>query len=202
MSSHKGQTVENPCDQPILSPRADLCGSKAVMRFPGERGITWLQDLAELGLGALLLCPISLVHPGSSMPRMVPSTWRMISQYLCYIWMDPSQNRDDFTKGHLLFSLLVFLGSSGGSASKEAVFNVGDPGLILRLERSHGEGNGYPLQMATHSSILWRISWRKEPGGLQSMWLQRVGHGWAINMFTFSSGAAEKHLESPAACLA
>ena len=31
--------------------------------------------------------------------------------------------------------------------------------------------------MATHSSILaWRIPWTEEPGGLQSMWSQRVGH--------------------------
>ena len=32
-------------------------------------------------------------------------------------------------------------------------------------------------EMATHSSILaWRIPWRVEPGGLQSMGLPRVGH--------------------------
>ena len=32
-------------------------------------------------------------------------------------------------------------------------------------------------QMATHSSILaWRIPWMEEPGGLQSMQLQRVRH--------------------------
>ena len=31
--------------------------------------------------------------------------------------------------------------------------------------------------MATHSSILvWKIPWTEEPGGLQSMGLQRVGH--------------------------
>ena len=31
--------------------------------------------------------------------------------------------------------------------------------------------------MATHSSILaWRIPWIEEPGGLQSMGWQRVGH--------------------------
>ena len=30
---------------------------------------------------------------------------------------------------------------------------------------------------ATHSSILaWKVPWTEEPGGLQSMWLQRVGH--------------------------
>ena len=33
--------------------------------------------------------------------------------------------------------------------------------------------------MATHSSILaWRIQWTEEPGGLQTMGLQRVGHDW------------------------
>ena len=32
-------------------------------------------------------------------------------------------------------------------------------------------------EMATHSSILaWRFSWMEEPGRLQSMGLQRVGH--------------------------
>ena len=32
-------------------------------------------------------------------------------------------------------------------------------------------------EMATHSSTLaWRIPWTKEPGRLQSMGLQRVGH--------------------------
>ena len=32
-------------------------------------------------------------------------------------------------------------------------------------------------EMATHSSILsWEISWTEEPGGLQSMESQRVGH--------------------------
>ena len=31
--------------------------------------------------------------------------------------------------------------------------------------------------MATHSSMLaWRIPWTEEPGGLQSMESQRVGH--------------------------
>ena len=36
-----------------------------------------------------------------------------------------------------------------------------------------------PLEkgIATHSSILaWRIPWTEEPGGLQSMGSQRVGH--------------------------
>ena len=34
--------------------------------------------------------------------------------------------------------------------------------------------------MATHSSILaWNIPWIEEPGGLQFLGLQRVGHNWS-----------------------
>ena len=46
-----------------------------------------------------------------------------------------------------------------------------------------------PLEegMATHSSILaGRIPWTQEPGGLLSMALQRVGHTWATDSFTFN----------------
>ena len=42
-------------------------------------------------------------------------------------------------------------------------------------------GREDPLEreMATCSSILvWEIPWTEEPGGLQSMGLQRVGHEW------------------------
>jgi len=35
-------------------------------------------------------------------------------------------------------------------------------------------------EMATHSSMLaWEIPWTEEPGGLQSMGLQRIWHDWA-----------------------
>ena len=40
-----------------------------------------------------------------------------------------------------------------------------------------------PLQegMATHSSIIaWEIPWTEEPGGLQSLELQRVRHNWVL----------------------
>ena len=49
-------------------------------------------------------------------------------------------------------------------------------------------GQEDPLEkgMATHSSILvWRIQWAEEPGGLQSMGWQRVGHDWATANFPF-----------------
>ena len=38
------------------------------------------------------------------------------------------------------------MGFPGGSAGKESACNAGDLGLIPRLGRSPGEGNGYTLQ--------------------------------------------------------
>ena len=46
----------------------------------------------------------------------------------------------------LNLSIFFFLGFPGGSAGKESACNAGDLGLIPRLGRSPGEGNGYPLQ--------------------------------------------------------
>ena len=40
----------------------------------------------------------------------------------------------------------VFLGFPGGSVVNNPLANAGDMGLILRLGRSPGEGNGNPLQ--------------------------------------------------------
>ena len=43
--------------------------------------------------------------------------------------------------------------------------------------QSLGQEDPLEKEMATHSSIpAWKISWTEEPGGLQSMGPQRVGH--------------------------
>ena len=47
--------------------------------------------------------------------------------------------------------------------------------------RSLGQEDPLEKAMATHSSTLaWRILWTEEPGRLQSMGSQRVGHDLAI----------------------
>ena len=49
-----------------------------------------------------------------------------------------------------------------------------------------------PLEkgMATHCSILaWRIPWTEEPGGLQSMGSQSVGHNGASNTYTHTQSS-------------
>ena len=67
-------------------------------------------------------------------------------------------------------------------------FKLGAPSLVAqRLKRlprmretwvrSLGWEDPLEKEMATHSSTLaWRIPWREEPGGLQSMGSQRVGN--------------------------
>ena len=52
---------------------------------------------------------------------------------------------------------------------------AGDTGSIPGLGRSPGEGNGYPVHYACQENP----SWTEEPGRLQSMGSQRVGHSWA-----------------------
>ena len=60
-------------------------------------------------------------------------------------------------------------GFPGGSEDKASACNVGDLGSIP------GSGISLEKEMAIHSSTLaWKIPWMEEPGGLQSIGLQRV----------------------------
>ena len=60
-----------------------------------------------------------------------------------------------------MYCVLAF---PGGSDSKESACSASDLGWEDPPEKG----------MATHPSILaWRIPWTEEPGGLQSMGLQR-----------------------------
>ena len=64
-----------------------------------------------------------------------------------------------------------FIRVPGGSDSKESACNEDIWVQFLGQEDFVEKG------MATHSRILaWRIPWTEEPGGLQSVGLQRVGH--------------------------
>ena len=59
----------------------------------------------------------------------------------------------------------------GGSAVKNPPAKQG-----ARIEFL-GQEDPLEKEMATHSGILaWRIPWKEEPGGLQSMGSYRVGH--------------------------
>ena len=64
-------------------------------------------------------------------------------------------------------------------AHREDMFEL-ELELVIRTEIDAKVKNIWDTlekEMATHSSTLaWRIPWREEPGGLQSMGSQRVGN--------------------------
>ena len=106
---------------------------------------------------------------------------------------------------------------------KKRTFPKNDLGTLFTLDEVHGPwaslvaqmvnnlppmqeswvwslGQEDPLEkgMATHSSILaWRIPWTEEPGRLQSMGSQRVGHDWTVNTHTRPLWVLEPKMNGP-----
>ena len=75
----------------------------------------------------------------------------------------------------------MILGFPCGSAGKESTCNAGDLSSIPRSGKSPRERNGKPL-----STLAWKIPWMEEPGRLQSMGSQRVGHNKATSLSLFT----------------
>ena len=66
-------------------------------------------------------------------------------------------------------------GDKGVSLVAQTVTNL--PAMQETWVRSLGWEDPLEREMVTHSSILaWKISWTEEPGGLQSVGSQRIGH--------------------------
>ena len=66
---------------------------------------------------------------------------------------------------------MILLGFPGGSAVKRL------PAMRETRVRFLGWEDPLEKEMAIHSSTLaWKIPWMEEPGRLQSMGSQRVGH--------------------------
>ena len=56
------------------------------------------------------------------------------------------------------------------SDGKESACNVGDLDLIPGLERSPGEGNGYPLQYSGLENPMDRGTWQATARGVTKSW--------------------------------
>ena len=65
----------------------------------------------------------------------------------------------------------VQLGLPSGSVGKESACSAGDLGSILGSGKSPGEGNDNPLQYSCLGNPMI-----EDPGGLQPMGSQRIGH--------------------------
>ena len=64
------------------------------------------------------------------------------------------------------------MGFPGSSAGKESACNAGDPSSIPGLERSPGEGIGYPLQYSCASLVAQMV---KNPPAMQETSVQSLG---------------------------
>ena len=73
-------------------------------------------------------------------------------------------------------NILDYWASLAGSDGKESASNAEDRVQTL------GQKDALEKGLATHSSILaWEVPWTEEPGRLQSLGLQGVGHNWTAN---------------------
>ena len=74
------------------------------------------------------------------------------------------------------------------------------PGMRETWARPLGWTDPLEKEMATHSSTLaWKIPWTEEPGRLQSMGSQRVGHDWAT-LFTYFDDSYSDRCEMISHC--
>ena len=150
-------------------------------------------------LNTLNTCSLSCVCTQKGFAEIQPGQW-----LTCHVWYQ-TRNWDTSTfytwncnfhwdkKGHTTplrsspvksveNSLLqitgeVIEGFPNDSVGKESACNAGDTGdagLILGLRRSPGGEHDQSIS----SIFAWRILWTEEPGGLQSIGPQRVGHDW------------------------
>ena len=135
-------------------------------RGPVQRS-RWTQVLCPSPLNSHLLMPSSHSHT-PSLPWQIRGCTEILVAKLLF--------STQVSRGILFFPKIAqsyqhIWGFPGGPVVKNPPANSGDAVLIP-------ESGGSPeKEMATHSSILvWRIPWTEEPGGLQSMESQGVGH--------------------------
>ena len=83
----------------------------------------------------------------------------------------------DLLKKTLWINLRIDIAYYGHWVSLVAQMVKNPPAMREIWFRSLGWEDPLEESMATHSSILaWRIPWTEEPGGLQSMGLQKARH--------------------------
>ena len=75
-------------------------------------------------------------------------------------------------KMYLLLSFYFAEGFPDSSVGKESTFNAGVPGSIPGLERSAGEGIGYPLQYSWASLVAQLV---KNLPAMWETWVQSLG---------------------------
>ena len=113
-----------------------------------------------------------------SVPKKTPFSYIYVSLppaclgHLSWMLASPGHLRNQLVNVPHKDSLIIFMDSQ-----LEASHTVG---LWETWVQFLGWEDPLEKEMATHSSILaWEIPWTEEPGGVQSMGMQRVRHDWS-----------------------
>ena len=115
-----------------------------------------------------MVCLLALVGSGATNTNVQTFLWELAFDFFCYI-----------SKSGIARSC----GSSIFNFSEDSLYCFCSSLYHFTFLAEFAE-----KAMAPHSSILaWKIPWTEEPGGLQSIGLQRVRHIWAtlLSLFTF-----------------
>ena len=99
-------------------------------------------------------------------------------------WMGEQRRQGTPSQAPWLFLLWQILLSHTSLFSHLAQMVKRLPTMQETRVQSLSQEDPLEKEMAPHSSILaWKIPWMEEPGRLQSMGSQRVGHDWATSLF-------------------
>ena len=123
------------------------------------------------------------LHPSKSLPSPIPTPYLLIYSFFMWIFLSTSLLPSLYLLLPDLLLIMTLPWTIWASLAAQMLKNL--PAMWETWVRSLGWEDPLEKGMATHCSILvWRIPWTEEPGGLQSMGLQRVRHDWAIFTWT------------------
>ena len=104
--------------------------------------------------------------------------WRVLRVATISLWATLLLARGDLELANAVIIILILLMIASLVAQRLKRL----PPMWETQVWSLGQEDPLEKEMASHPSILaWRIPWMEEPGRLQSMGSQRVGHDWATS---------------------
>ena len=120
----------------------------------------------------------------ASIESVIPSSHLILGHPLLLLPPIPPSIRVFSNESTLCMSQNIFhtlLWEVGCSLVVQMVKSL--PAMRETQVQTLGQKDPLEKKMATHSSIpAWKIPWMQEPGRLQSMGSQRVGHDWVISL--------------------
>ena len=141
--------------------------------------LCWFLPYINMNQPYVYICPLLLEPPSHLLPHPTPLGWapcilqQISTGHLFYIWLMYTFPCYSFSCSTLSFPY--------ASLVAQTVKRL--PAMRETWVWSLSQEDPLEKEMATHPSTLaWKIPWTEEPGRLQSMGSQRVGHDWETSL--------------------